>query len=78
MADIEISAPDGWLNAPGGGAVLGMLTTLGIGIVTTPDVYVEKRESSGSDWLVIAVVAIVAAVLLIGAFKARTAGKVRA
>lgn len=77
MAETEISAPEGWLDNPAGGAVLGLLTTLGIGIVTTPDVYVEKRESSGSDYLVVAVVAIIGAVLLIGAWKARTQGKVR-
>ena len=75
MADeVEIKAPAGWLTASPAADLLGLF---GVSLLTTPDVYTSTKTTSGSDYIVIAVVAIIVLVLLIGVWMARTSGKVR-
>jgi hypothetical protein len=77
MAEPEplIFAPENWLSAST--PAISLITELGKSLITTPDVYTTKTTTSGSDYIVIAVIAIIVMVLFLSVYMVRTQGKVR-
>lgn len=57
--------PPGWIDQS---PLNGLLSGLAGILVSTPDVSVERTNSTGSDYVVLMVVGVIVAVLLIGTY----------